>query len=139
MNPKTVGEDADQVRGHRLHVPARAQARGHQLCIVQAVYHSGDLAPLVRDSGEDVLMIDSHQQHSRAEQIFGSIRGNDRLAGAISASRSAYAAKIRSEDRTESPLRLGGAGASADPTPRFQRCLPNSVAGRAVAGRAMLM
>lgn len=71
---KTVGEDADQVCCHGLDIPAGAQARGPQLCIVQAVYQSGDLAPLVRDSGEDVLMVNPHKEHSMSEQIFGSVR-----------------------------------------------------------------
>jgi hypothetical protein len=59
--PKTVGEDADDVCGHGLDVPARAQAWGRQLGIVQVLYEGCDLAPLVGDSGEDKVALHSHR------------------------------------------------------------------------------
>lgn len=51
-HPKAVSEDADQVRGDRFDVPARAQARCRQLRIVQFLEQACYLAPLVGDRGE---------------------------------------------------------------------------------------
>jgi hypothetical protein len=51
--PEAVGDDADQMRGDRLDVPAAAQARRRQLRIVERVDQVRDLPPLVGDGGED--------------------------------------------------------------------------------------
>ena len=59
-HPKTVREDADKVRGHRLDVPARAQARRRQLRIIEVVNQISNLSPLVGDSGKDKLAAHSH-------------------------------------------------------------------------------
>src|SRR6188508_2095308 len=55
-SPEAVREHADEVSSDRLDVPARAQALGCQLGIIQALDQGCDPPSLVRDGREDEFL-----------------------------------------------------------------------------------
>ena len=57
--PEAVGEDTDEVGGHRLDVPSCTQARCGEGILVEGVDEVGDPAPLGGHGAEDLFAFDA--------------------------------------------------------------------------------
>ena len=58
--PKSIGENADEVGGYSLHVPAPTETWRRQLSLVEPVDQNGDSPPLVGHRRKNALAVKGH-------------------------------------------------------------------------------